>query len=88
MTLPAFAAERRCGAVAAERRCGAVAAERRAAAPLLLSAPATGTRSQRPQPLIDISCPQGAQQQTAPRRCCCRPMGQTDRRTDGHSTVS
>jgi len=36
--------------------------ERRAAAPLLLSAPAAGTR--RRQLTIDISCSQGAQQQT------------------------
>ena len=35
---------------------------------------------------IDISCPRGAQQQT--RRSCCRMMGQTVSKTDGHSTVS
>ena len=52
------------------------AAERRAAAPLLLSAPAAGTQRQLS---VDISCPQGAQQQT--RRCCCQTMGQTDGQT-------
>jgi len=55
------------------------AAERRAAAPLLLSAPAAGTRRQRRQLSVDISCPQGTQQQTC--RCCRQTMGQTDGQT-------
>jgi len=42
----------------------AFAAERRAAAPLLLSAPAAGTRRRRSPRSIDISCQQCAQQQT------------------------
>jgi len=57
----------------------AFAAERRAAAPLLLGArrcrsicPACTALSSKP----------------AARRCCGRMMGQTDRRTDGHRTVT
>jgi len=49
--------------LAANLRLSAFAAERRAAA-LLLSAPTAGAQRRRPQLRIDISCPQGAQQQT------------------------
>jgi len=59
----------------------AFAAERRAAAPLLQSAPAAGTRHRRPQLSIDISCPNGAQQQTRQPPLLLSIHG-TDRRTD------
>ena len=57
------------------------AAERRAAAPLLLSAGACSNRSICPAHRVLSSKP-------AARQCCGRSMGQTDGRTDGHSTVS
>jgi len=50
-----------------------------AAAPLLPSAPAAGTRRRRPPLSIDISCPHGAQQQT--RRPLLLSIDGTDRRT-------
>jgi len=67
----------------------AFAAERRAAAPLLLSVPAAGTRRRRLLS-IDIFCQRGAQQQTR-----CTPLlllndgtdGRADRRTDAHRFV-
>jgi len=59
----------------------AFATERRAAAPLLLSVPAAGTRRRRPQLSIDISCLQGAQQQTRQPPLLLSIDG-IDRRTD------
>jgi len=65
------------------------AAERRAEAPLLLSAPAAGTWRRRSQLLIDISCPQGAQQQTRrPPLLLSNDGRQTDGRIGGHWTVT
>jgi len=60
-----------------------------AAAPLLLSAGACCTASllHGPQLLINISCPQGAQQQTRHKLLSLSIDG-TDGRTDGRPTVT
>jgi len=62
----------------------AFTAERRAAAPLLLNLAAAGTRCQRSQLSIDISCPLGAQQQTR-RPPLLLSIDGTDRRMDGRT---
>jgi len=53
---------------------------------LLLSVHAAGTRRRRPQLSIDISCPQGAQQQTRRPPLLLSIDRRTDGRTDGHPT--